>query len=176
MRIAKTLDEEFSEYYKKYFNIAVNYTVKKIQNMQDAEDITMDCFAKCYENFDKFDETKASFQTWLFVILNNRIKNYYRDHKNSEEIAEEVASEEKLEDTVVEAEYLSQMRTVLKDALETLNERQRELIIMKYFKNMNSNEIAEATGMTAVNVRVTTTRAMTALRDYFSKNNIELEL
>lgn len=175
MKIAATKEELFESYYNKCYKLVVNYITKKIQNAQDAEDLAMECFAKCYDNFDKFDESKASFQTWLFVIVNNKIKNYYRDKKVGEELDEALESEEQLEQTVVDAMYLSDMRKVLSQALLALNETQREIIIMKYYKNMTSVEIAEKMSMTAVNVRVTTTRAMTALRDYFSKNNIELE-
>lgn len=175
MKILATKEERFEEYYSKCYKLVVNYIVKKIQNPQDAEDLAMECFAKCYENFDKFDETKASFQTWLFVIVNNKIKNYYRGKKSFEEPDETLQSDEELEETIVDAMYLSDMRKALSEALLSLNENQREIIIMKYYKNMTSGEIAIKLGMSAVNVRVTMSRAMNALRDYFAKNNIEME-
>lgn len=176
MEFVKDKETEFSEYYRKYYQITVNYIMRKIQNYQDAEDLAMTCFAKCYENFDMFDKTKAKFQTWLFTVVNNRIKNYYRDHRYGDEIDETLASDEKVEDTVVEAEYLSHIRLLLKNALSVLNERQRKLVVMKYFKNMDSNAIAQALDMTPGNVRVMLSRTLEYLRDYFKKNNIELEL
>ena len=72
----------FEEYFQAYYQQAFRYTMKKVSNLSTAEDITMDTFVACYRRFEFFDPQKAKFATWLYVSLNNRIKNYYRDHKD----------------------------------------------------------------------------------------------
>lgn len=166
----------FTEYYKKNYRIVLGYIYKKTGNMQTAEDMTMEVFAKCFERFADFDENRASFSTWLFVIVNNRLKNYYRDRREFEELDEAMAVYEGFEEDIVRAEYLSGMRAVLYEALKSLNKTQRKIVILKYFKEKNSTEIAAALNLTPVNVRVQLSRAMTIIRDYFKKNNIETEL
>lgn len=169
-------EELFTQYYTKYYNKAFGYILKRVVNHQTAEDMTMEVFAKCYEHFDSFDESKASFATWMFVIVNNQLKNYYRDKREFDEIEEGHAVDAGFEDDIVQAQYVSQMRAVLKDALNELNEVQRSIVIMKYFKEKNSNDIALEMGMTPGNVRVQLSRAMNVIRDYFKKKNIDVEL
>lgn len=54
----------------------------------------MDTFAVCFQKFDSFDPAKASFGTWLYAIANNKLKNYYRDHKIFDEIDETLSTQE----------------------------------------------------------------------------------
>ena len=47
----------------------------------------------------------------------------------------------------------------IKDAIRTLAPRQRDILMMKYFRDMTEQEIGEALGLRAVSVRVHLTRA-----------------
>ena len=168
--------EDFEQYYQKNFRIVVNYIARRICNHQEAEDMAMEIFTKCYERFDEFDENKSSFTTWLYVIVNNRLKNYYRDHKEHDELSEDYATDGSMEDEIIHAQYIGQMRDVLKDALSELKEQQRQVIILKYFKKLSSTEISERTGISSTNVRVLLSRGIAALKKYFKEKNIKLEL
>ncbi len=161
-------EDMFGEYYPK----ALSFVRKKVSNPQTAEDITMEAFFVCFKNMERFNPEKASFSTWLYVILNNKIKNYYRDVKTSDELSDETTDGESFENEILEAEYISQMREHLRQALLSLNEIQREIIICKYFQNMNAKEIAQKLGLTHGNVRIQLMRGLGHMRDYFDKNNI----
>ena len=140
-----------------------------------AEDLTMDVFCTVWDKFEVFDESKASFQTWLYVIVNNKLKNYYRDRKDNVELDESIAIEDNQADEIVEAIQLQDMREQLYTALEELNETQRKIVIYKYFKDMNANEIADLLGLSAGNVRILLKRALDKIRFYFNQNNIRWE-
>lgn len=165
----------FEDYYKKYYQQVYGYVVKKIGNFADAEDLVMDIFMICYQKFDTFDPKKATFSTWIYVITNNKLKNYYRDSKTSEEIDENIVSESNVEDEIVSAIYLDGMRSELAQALKKLPEIQRKIVIYKFFKNKNSNEIAIILGISSVNVRVQLSRALNKLEEYFKEKNISWE-
>ncbi len=170
----------FEYYYKKNYDRVYRYIFGKISNVHTAEDMTQDVFILVYNRFDSFDPEKASFETWLFVIVKNKLKNYYRDRKvlvdidDPEQYTE--PSEEGFEDDIVEAEYLSRMREYIADALEELNEVQQKIVVESFFNNKSSKEIAFMTGQTDVNVRVQLSRAIKKMRSYFEKNNIEWEM
>ena len=108
------------------------------------------------------------------MALNNRIKNYYRDNKVYDSIDEhlELAGEE---DELLQIVQVNIMRKNLYDALKTLPELQRKMIILKFFKGKTSKEIADSFGMREGTVRVQISRTLEKLRDYFKKNNIEWE-
>lgn len=167
-------NDVFEKYFREHYRHVVGYIHKKINNLQEAEDIAMDCFTACYYRLDTFDESKASFATWLYAVVNNRIKNYYRDIKETDLLPEDLA--EDMESDWVQAEYLSQMRRELADALKGLPELQRKIVIYKYFYEMNSPQIAAAVGIEPGNVRVLLSRAVKKLNYIFSTKNLELEM
>ena len=166
---------EFEKYYRQYFTQVRGYILKRVFNEQMAEDLTMDVFCTVWDKFEVFDESKASFQTWLYVIVNNKLKNYYRDRKDNVELDESIAIEDNQADEIVEAIQLQDMREQLYTALEELNETQRKIVIYKYFKDMNANEIADLLGLSAGNVRILLKRALDKIRFYFNQNNIRWE-
>lgn len=166
---------EFERYYRQYFTQVRGYILKRVFNEQMAEDLTMDVFCTVWDKFEVFDESKASFQTWLYVIVNNKLKNYYRDRKVNVELDESIAIEDNQADEIVEAIQLQDMRDQLYTALEELNETQRKIVIYKYFKDMNANEIADLLGLSAGNVRILLKRALDKIRFYFNQNNIRWE-
>lgn len=164
----------FEKYFQENYQQVVGYITKKIGNLHDAEDIAMECFMTCYRRFDSFDETKASFATWLYVIVNNRIKNYYRDERRTEQLPENLM--EDAENDWVQAEYLSQMRQELAQALKKLPEIQRRIVVYKYFYEMNSNQIAEKLRITPGNVRVLLSRAIKKMNEIFDAKNLKWEM
>ena len=169
-------DLQFEEFYSQYYDRIFKYILKKTADFHLAEDLAMDVFTACYKNYEKYDSQKASLGTWVYTITNNRLKNYYRDRKDFVALDEQTVSDEDMESTVIQASYTEYLRNALADALETLNEVQQAVIILKYFKGKNSSEIALALGLSSVNVRAISSRAVKQLKNYFVKNNIDLQL
>lgn len=164
MNVDKSFGNVYDEYYPKVFR----YVNKRILSYHEAEDLTQEIFVACYRNFEQFDPNKASVGTWIYIIMNNRLKNYYRDKKrfislDDEEGFPEIASDEILEDSVL----LEEQKRLLLDAMETLSERERQIIMNTYFYKKTSAETAELLHMTAGNVRVVLNRSLTKIRTYF---------
>lgn len=164
----------FEEYYTKYYPKVYAFVLKRIRNPEQSEDLTMEIFSKCCDKFGEFDASRASFGTWVYAVTKNRLKNYYRDKKEFEELDENIEYAGGFEDEIVAAEYINNMRGVLADALETLSDTQRRVIVLKYFKNMNSTETARLTGLSAVNVRVNLSRGIARLKEYFKDHDIDM--
>ncbi len=165
-------ERKFEEYFNSIYPQALKYTTRKVGNHTDAEDLTMDAFMSCYKHFDEFDETRATFSTWLYTALNNRIKNYYRDHRIMDDIDDTDVPVESFEDELLEAYELAELRNYLADALESLNDIQRDIVIMKYFKDMTANEIGLQVGLNPGNVRIQLHRAIGKMKDYFDKMGV----
>lgn len=158
----------FEPLYQQYYSPSIKYTMKKIQNMQDTEDIVCNAFLYCYEHFAEFDPAKSCFSTWLYLVINSRIKNYYRDKKPVIELENVREAELDTMCSVEDAIELSLKRSQIAKALERLSEIQRRVVIMKYFQHCSSRQIAEKTGLSEVNVRVTLSRAISQLRKLVS--------
>lgn len=165
----------FEQNYKKYYSIVYKYILRRISDPHQAEELTMNAFETCYEKLESYDSGKASFSTWLYTIVNNKLKNYYRDRKIYTDIDDCREMISGFEEEILAAEYIKEMRNNLADALKSLNETQRNIIILKYFKEKSSVEISNILGITAVNVRVNLSRATAKLKEYFAERNIEWE-
>ena len=161
--LPKNQKPAFEVFYEENFNRVVQYIRKKLDNLHDAEDLASDIFLYCYSHYDDYDPAKSSLTTWLYLIVNSRIKNYYRDTKPSVdlELLEGVLQDESIDmDACI---YLQQLQDGLKRAMEKLPERQRKIVTMRYFEERSGAEIAERLGMTPGNVRVQLSRALDTL-------------
>lgn len=160
---------DFDSFYKTQYPKTVQYIYKKIGNMQDAEDLAEESFLYCYSHLDTFDSGKSSLSTWLYLIINSRIKNHYRDARtyvDLESLVGVLPDEGADMDTCL---YLEDAKSVLAKAIRQLPERQQKIVIMSYFENRTSNEIGSLLGMTAVNVRVQLSRALNTLEKLCSE-------
>lgn len=158
----------YEEFYSSNFQRVVQYINKKIGNLDDAQDIAGDVFLYCYTHYNDYDPSKSSITTWLYLIVNSRIKNYYRDSKtyvDIDELAGVLPSDETDMDACI---LLEQMKTRLYQAIKLLPERQQDIVRMSYFEGRTSKDIAETLGITPVNVRVLLSRALIILEKHCS--------
>ena len=167
---------QFEQYYEEYYTQALRYTMKKISDRESAEDIVMDAFAACLRNFDSFDPKRAKFATWYYFVLNNKIKNFYRDHKEVEPLEEYPELSGDNGNEMEQAVHTGEQRAMLAKALKELPELQRRIVILKYFYYKDSGEIAQRCGMTPGNVRVQLSRALDKMKLFFEKNHMEWKI
>ena len=162
----------FDDFYKKHYNQVFWYIYKKINHTEDAQDLSGDVFCACFRNFENYDPQKSSITTWLYVIVNNRLKNYYRDRKISVPLDEQVDEKylQSDDEYITQAILLEDYRNMLADAISTLPEKYQLVIILKYFGEKQSEEISKIMNMSAVNVRVTISRALKKINEYLLNN------
>ncbi|MEC7267102.1 MAG: sigma-70 family RNA polymerase sigma factor, partial [Bacteroidota bacterium] len=51
--------------------------LKMVNNREDADDLTLECFTKAYKNIHKYDDSYA-FSTWIFKIASNGAIDFIR--------------------------------------------------------------------------------------------------
>lgn len=138
---------------------------RHVANREDAEDLLQDVFLACYRHKDSFDPERCSETAWLFVIAKNRLKQYYRDQKpvsSLEELADN--GQEPADWSAQEAANLMECRDLVAKLLLTLDERSRTVLILRFFQELDSQQIAQRMGLSPVNVRVIQSRAIASLR------------
>lgn len=146
-------------------SVLLAFLQRHVANREDAEDLLQDVFMACYRHKDSFDPARCSETAWLYVIAKNRLKQYYRDQKpvsSLEELADN--GQEPADWSAQEAANLMECRDLVAKLLLTLDERSRTVLILRFFQELDSQQIAQRMGLSPVNVRVIQSRAISSLR------------
>lgn len=155
-------DIQNEKVYRDYHGRVCGYIRSKINSAQDAEDLAADVFVKVFEKLGSFDESKAALSTWIYTITRNTLTDYFRTRKVLAEIPETMVADTSVEDDVCNAEMLE----VLAKALETLDERERDIIILRFYSGKTLKEIAGNMGISYAYVKVLQNKAFEKLRKY----------
>lgn len=160
-REVRCLDKD--KIYRDYQGKVYGYILSKVNSPQDAEDIAADVFLKVYEKLDSFDESKASLSTWIYTITRNSLTDYFRIRKVFTEIPEIIEDDISVEEEICNAEMLE----TLADALESLDERERDIIILRFYTGKTLKEIAGNMGISYAYVKVLQSKALAVLKIFF---------
>jgi RNA polymerase sigma-70 factor, ECF subfamily len=124
------------------------YITANVFDLHEAEDLLQEVAEVAAEKFHTFDRTK-SFTSWALGIARIRLLKYYRSQSRERQVLGELALTrlgEALEHVEAEAE---DRREALKDCLELVDGRRREVLELRYSGNLKAQEIAVKCGMTA---------------------------
>ena len=130
-----------SNYSKIYY-----HSLKQVRNSHEAADITQNTFVKALKYFDNVREP-ASYEPWLFVICNNEIKQYYR---NCKKILHE---QSEIQDSAFPEPQNDDYCDMLHDAIDSLSNLQRQVVLLKYFGGYTMQELAVALSISPATVK-----------------------
>lgn len=156
----------YETFYKTFYQQIKQYLQAKGLQSADAEDLCGQIFLYCYQHFHEYNDQKASIGSWLFLITNSRLKNYWRDRKQNVSIDD---LRDVLPDEGSDVERASQLDSLRQDvamALLSLPELQRTIVIFRHFQGMNTNDVSLQLNMTPGAVRAQLCRAMDKLKNH----------
>ncbi len=133
----------------------------------EAEDLLQDTYVRAYQHLRQF-AGRAKFSTWLTRIAVNealaRVERRKRfDTIDSDDERESVVLESKMPDPESQAAQ-TEVRAVLEEAILSLPESYRTVLMLRDVEEMNTAEAAEVLDMTEENVKVRLHRARALLR------------
>ena len=126
-KISKAIEQEILSSYEKLYRLAFSY----MKNEQDAMDVVQESVYKAMKNAGQVKDEKY-IKTWLWRITINTAVDATR--KQSKFVSDEQVAEEGREDHYEDMDVLN--------ALETLDERERTVIILKYVEEWTIGDIA----------------------------------
>ena len=151
--------------YREYHDKVLNFIRSKVNIPEDAEDICSDVFIKVQNYLGGYNSEKASLSTWIFTIARNTIIDYYRTHKTTEEIPEELSSDFQVDSELLNRETLNE----LADALKKLSDEERMVIVLHYYEGLKLREIEARTGLSYGQVKIRHNSALKAMKEFFTK-------
>ena len=163
---ATTDEDAFEELYEHFFPRVYNFIFARLKNSADADDVTSITFMKMNENLERYNPAVAAFSTWLFRIASNAIIDHTRRADKSNETEwDEFFDPAAPEYQEPEAQAMTnEGNRELFAALDKLSERERRIVELKYFSDMDTRAIAELMSMTEGNVRTTLSRTLAKLK------------
>ncbi len=158
----------FKKLFDAYWSDVFKYQKSLINNINEAEDIAIETFAKAFEKIHTFDQ-RYSFKNWLLRIS----KNVYIDRSRQKESKKKTTDLESYHGDLLvmnepdEEDYLilEQKLNAVKEAMKTLKPKYREILELRYFKDMPYKQIAEETGESISNVKIRLMRAKKLLAE-----------
>jgi RNA polymerase sigma factor (sigma-70 family) len=128
----------------------LRYAFSLIGRRAVAEEIVQEAFLQLHTHWDDVDSPRA----WLFRSVRNRAYNYLRDNQREILNSDDRKSQSpNAEDETPEAMLLRMEATAaLRQMVEELDETDRQLVKLKYFKDLKYRDISAKTGLSISNV------------------------
>jgi RNA polymerase sigma-70 factor (ECF subfamily) len=156
----------YGELVDRYREISFRTAYLIARNSADAEDATQDAFVKAYYALDRF-RTADPFRPWILRIVSNEARNRRRSAGRRERLALRVIERRGPGDAAPSpdaAAIAQETRRTLLAALETLPERDRQVIACRYLLELSEAETARTLGVRPGTVKSRLSRTLTRLR------------
>lgn len=131
-------------YYNDLFRYGIRYTADK----DLTKDIIHQFFLHVWDHRDQFVRTK-NLQAYLLVAFRNFLFNYLRRISRQLELpgTEQDPVEYSYEEYIIAFQDDAEVRSALQAAIQSLPERQRELIRLRYYEQLSCEDIARQTSL-----------------------------
>ena len=147
--------KEFEAVCKEYEPKVSAYIRNHVSNPDDVKALSDDVFQKLLQNKETFSKEPDSVSLRIYMTTKQTVEKYYRDRRAFGEISDAFTEEQTLN-----AESLDR----LADALEQLDVRSRDIIILHYYADKTLEEIAAAMGMSYAETELLNKEALDRLQ------------
>lgn len=147
-------NEAFDVILSRYEKRLYSYILYFVRNNDVADDLFQETFVKVIVTIKhgRYTET-GKFSAWLTRIAHNLIVDQFRDEKNentvsNDEVTTDLFNNTSLAETCVETRLISdETLTDVKGLISELPNAQREVLYMRFYRDMSFKEIAQVTGV-----------------------------
>jgi len=165
-------NEIFKKLIEKYSFPIYNF-IAHIVGKDNATDIAQETFIKVWKNINRFNSSKSSFRTWIFIIAKNTITDFLRKkkHLNFSDIEnnnDDFSFSESIEDkNLLPDQALQKLQDskFLNKLLDKLSLQYRTILILHYQEEMTFDEIGKILNKPLNTIKSYHRRAILELRN-----------
>ena len=176
VRLAKSGDRgAFADLVELYKDKIYHLAYRMLGNRQEAEDVVQETFLRVFRSLDRYDES-LKFSTWIYRIGTNLAIDRLRRRRAAYSLDAETASASDSdgqdwhgllasEDMSPEGHVLlSETQRRIRDAIRSLPEKYKSVVILKYLHDMSLQEIGDVLNMPVTTVKTRVHRGREFLR------------
>jgi RNA polymerase sigma-70 factor (ECF subfamily) len=155
--------DKLASLFEEHYDRIARYIYVRIGDRSEAEDLASDVFLRALESLKKYQERGIPMQAWLYRIAHNLVVDHLRrvtKYKFSPIEEVEVRDEA---DPVSTAEINIEIDRV-KTAMQNLTEAQRQVVQLRFFSGLTSQEVGLILNKSDGAVRETQRAALVKLR------------
>ena len=170
LRLIDGNEDAFCELYAAYKNRLIYFAMRFLKSREYAEDVFQDAFTIIWQGR-RFINPDASFSSYLYTIVRNRILNQLRDLVNQDKLKEQILQQavDYSNDTKNEI-FANDLKQLISCAMRQLTPRQRKIFEMSREQQMSHKEIADVLGISVNTVQESISTSLRTLRFYLKKN------
>lgn len=145
-------EKAFASLLQRYKRPVYHMILKMVRNVDDAEDLTIESFAKAFKSLAKFKKD-FTFSTWLFRIATNNSIDFIRRKKLNTLSIENTYTDDDGQSVSIDVEDLnlnpqdiaikSQKEEIMQVFVNMLPGKYQKLVRLRYFNELSYEEIAK---------------------------------
>lgn len=159
----------FAELYQRYLEPVYRFVRAQTRDRATAEDLTAQVFLKALSAADTF-KGDGTYRSWLFAIARNTVATWRAERKKKLVPIEDLPEHPDPAPSAQSLAIASEDRALLWTAVARLPEAQREVVRLRYRRELTIDEIARVTRRSSGAVRVLLHRARLRLQHLLKKD------
>jgi RNA polymerase sigma-70 factor (ECF subfamily) len=168
MRNQEAHENQLISLYQEYYNKVARYAYVRIGDRTEAEDLASEVFLKALDSLKTYQERGLPMQAWIFKIAHNLVVDYLRKVSQRKTVPIDTVEINDDVDPVAAAENNLEIRRV-NQAMQSLTEDQREVVRLRFFGGLTSQEVGNVLNKSDGAVREMQRAALEKLRIILNK-------
>lgn len=165
---AKKNPERFEPIYKKYHEQIFRYVYQRMDDMDQAFDVTSQIFLKAITKLHKYEFRGVPFSSWLYRIAMSEVYQYLKDRSAERTVNVDTSGLSEIIDDMEDEDRAADQQRLIQ-LIGELPDVELQIIEMRYFEKRSFREIGEILGMAENNAKVKSFRIVGKLRKAFQQ-------
>ncbi|HFD13565.1 MAG TPA: sigma-70 family RNA polymerase sigma factor [Crenotrichaceae bacterium] len=145
-----------------------------------AEDVVSDVYLQVWQQADRYVLTRGNVLAWITIICRSRALDTLRRlkpaqiHEQSHDAIEgsfQINEAENTTDMSQDLLFAIENNAAVQHALQQLDNEQRQLLALAYFRGYSHHQLAQITGLALGTVKTRLRRTLTTLKEMMSESN-----
>lgn len=175
-KIKQEDQQALGDLYDVTVNRTFGFVLKLTNNRPLTEEIIGDLYMQVWRNASNFDVERATPIAWLLMMARSRAYDALRREQSrtklQDAIPENFDAEDHTNPDPCTQTLATEDGTVLQQALKLLNEQQRQMIALAFYRDMTHSEIADYINLPLGTVKTTLRRSQAILRAAMTENSL----